>query len=121
MTRPFSAAGLLVEKRFADRFKPRVVSSTLAVAWVAAGRRAAYVTDGRMGDSVHFAAGLALCEAAGCVVTNLDGGPAHTGREGLLVAADRDTHAALLELTAQPAIRVARIHGSSVRSKPSDA
>ncbi|WP_127500796.1 inositol monophosphatase family protein [Actinoplanes solisilvae] len=95
----FRTAGLLVEKRFTDRFKPRVISSTLAVAWVAAGRRAAYITDGRLGDSVHFAAGTALCQAAGCVVTNLDGGPLHAGREGLLIAADEETHAALLQMT----------------------
>lgn len=96
----FRAAALLLDDRFTDRFKPRVISSTLAVAWVAAGRRAAYLTDGQVGDSVHFAAGIALCRAAGCVVTNLDGGPPHTGRQGLLVAADSDTHAALLRLTA---------------------
>ena len=71
---------------------------TLAVAWVAAGRRAAYVTDGRVHDSVHFAAGMALCRAAGCVVTGLDGRPPHTGAGGLVVAADQETHAALLDL-----------------------
>lgn len=42
-------------------------------------RRAAYVTDGHLSDSVHFAAGIALCQAAGCVVTGIDGQPIHTG------------------------------------------
>lgn len=94
----FRAAGLLADAGFAARFRPRVVSTTLAVAWVAAGRRAAYVTDGHLRDSVHFAAGIALCQAAGCVVTGLDGGPPHTGPGGLIAAADPETHSALLKM-----------------------
>ncbi|WP_424211144.1 inositol monophosphatase family protein [Streptomyces sp. BI20] len=92
----FRAARLLDSAGFAARFRPRVISTTLAVPWVAAGRRAAYVTDGHLRDSVHFAAGIAVCEAAGCVVTNLAGGPVHTGAGGLIVAADPATHAGLL-------------------------
>ncbi|MFC3505697.1 inositol monophosphatase family protein [Micromonospora krabiensis] len=94
----FRAVRLLAHDGFVERFRPRVVSTTLAVAWVAAGRRAAYVTDGHLQDSVHFAAGIALCRAAGCVVTGLAGQPPHTGVGGLVVAADRPTHAALLAL-----------------------
>ncbi|MEV6599432.1 inositol monophosphatase family protein [Actinoplanes sp. NPDC051346] len=94
----FRAVDLLADPRFGGSFGPRVVSSTLAVAWVAAGRRAAYVTDGKLRDSVHFAAGIALCQAAGCVVTGLEGQPVHTGVGGLVVAADQETHAALLDL-----------------------
>ncbi|MCX4770832.1 MULTISPECIES: inositol monophosphatase family protein [unclassified Streptomyces] len=94
----FRAVGLLAAAEFAEHFRPRVVSSTLAVAWVAAGRRAAYVTDGRLRDSVHFAAGIALCEAAGCVVTGIHGQPLHTGAGGLVVAADEETHALLLKM-----------------------
>lgn len=94
----FRAVRLLAEDGFIEQFRPRVVSTTLAVAWVAAGRRAAYVTDGDLRDSVHFSAGIALCRAAECVVTGLRGQPLHTGAGGLLVAADRDTHAALLAL-----------------------
>ncbi|MGW0607982.1 inositol monophosphatase family protein [Streptomyces sp. NPDC002640] len=93
----FLAARLLSDPAFTRRFRPRVVSTTLAVAWVAAGRRAAYVTDGDLRDSVHFPAGTALCEAAGCVVTGLDGRAPYTGRNGLIAAADRQTHEALLE------------------------
>lgn len=96
--REFRAVHLLAAPGFAERFRPRVVSTTLAVAWVAAGRRAAYVTDGDLRDSVHFTAGIALCEAAGCVVTDLRGLPPHTGRGGLIAAADRETHEALLEM-----------------------
>ncbi|MFI5934826.1 inositol monophosphatase family protein [Actinoplanes sp. NPDC051494] len=92
----FRAAELLADPRFGAQFRPRVISTTLAVAWVAAGRRAAYVTDGRLEESVHFAAGIALCQAAGCVVTDLQGQPMHTGSGGLVVAADRATHEVLL-------------------------
>ena len=96
----FLAARMLADPGFMTRFRPRVVSTTLAVAWVAAGRRAAYVTDGDLRDSVHFAAGIALCQAAGCVVTDLEGRPVHSGAGGLLAAADPQTHAALLTLIA---------------------
>ncbi|WP_326737812.1 inositol monophosphatase family protein [Streptomyces sp. NBC_01022] len=94
----FRAVHLLAAPGFAERFRPRVVSTTLAVAWVAAGRRAAYVTDGDLRDSVHFAAGIALCEAAGCVVTGIHGQPLHTGAGGLIAAADRETHEALVAM-----------------------
>ncbi|MEU9062254.1 inositol monophosphatase family protein [Streptomyces sp. NPDC048430] len=96
----FRATALLAHPGFAERFRPRVVSTTLALAWVAAGKRAAYVTDG--GDltgSVHFAAGIALCRAAGCVLTGVDGGPiGQAGSRGLLAAADADTHGRLLSM-----------------------
>jgi myo-inositol-1(or 4)-monophosphatase len=94
----FQAARLLADTRFAELFRPRVVSTTLAVAWAAADRRAAYVTDGNLRDSVHLASGMALCEAAGCVVTGIQGQSLHTGVGGLLVAADHETHTALLAL-----------------------
>ncbi|BAJ32990.1 MULTISPECIES: inositol monophosphatase family protein [Kitasatospora] len=94
-------ARLLTDPDFEQEFRPRVVSTTLAVAWVAAGRRAAYLTDGHLADSVHFAAGIALCEAAGCTVTDLRGAPVHTGAGGLIAAADPETHARLLGLLAR--------------------
>jgi myo-inositol-1(or 4)-monophosphatase len=50
-------------------------------------------------DNVHFAAGIAVCRTAGCVVTDLRGGPVGEG-PGLLVAADEVTQAALLPLLA---------------------
>jgi len=102
----FSAARMLADKGFIEQFRPRVVSTTLAVAWVAAGRRAAYVTDGHLRDSVHFAAGIALCQAAGCVVTGIDGQPIHTGTGGLVAAADEPTHAALLTLVGNQLLAV---------------
>ncbi|WP_112737187.1 inositol monophosphatase family protein [Micromonospora noduli] len=95
----FLAARMLADEGFLEQFRPRVVSTSLAVAWVAAGRRAAYVTDRHdLRNSVHFAAGIALCQAAGCVVTGLDGQPLHAGGDGLVAAADERTHAALLTL-----------------------
>ncbi|MGW5128438.1 inositol monophosphatase family protein [Streptomyces sp. NPDC004069] len=95
----FRAVDLLARPEFAERFRPRVVSTTLALAWVAAGRRAAYVTDGgNLSASVHFAAGIALCRTAGCVVTGIDGAPlGQTGR-GLVAAADAETHRALMTM-----------------------
>ncbi|QNP61657.1 inositol monophosphatase family protein [Streptomyces genisteinicus] len=95
----FRGADLLAHPGFATRFRPRVVSTTLAPAWVAAGRRAAYVTDGGdLRDSVHFAAGIALCRAAGCVVTGLDGAPLEQTDGGLVAAADEETHRALMAM-----------------------
>ncbi|MBZ5738683.1 inositol monophosphatase family protein [Nocardioides mangrovi] len=95
----FRPAALLGLPDFRSRYGGRVLSTTLALAWVAAGRRAAYVTDGHFVDNVHFAAGIALCRAAGCVVTDLRGEPLDSpGGSGLVAAADAATHADLLEL-----------------------
>lgn len=101
----FRAVDLLAHPDFVAGFRPRVVSSTLALAWVAAGKRAAYVTDGGdLTESVHFAAGIALCRAAGCVLTGVDGVPVgETGRagrggRGLVVASDAETHGLLLSM-----------------------
>lgn len=89
----FRAVDLLGRSDFVERFRPRVVSTTLALAWVAAGKRAAYVTDGSaLSESVHFAAGIALCRAAGCVVTGIDGSPLSRKSRGLVATADEETH-----------------------------
>ncbi|MEW1630395.1 inositol monophosphatase family protein [Streptomyces sp. NPDC089173] len=94
----FRAVDLLAHSGFAEHFRPRVVSTTLALAWVAAGKRAAYVTDGGdLSGSVHFAAGIALCRAAGCVVTGIDGAPVGEGH-GLVAAADAETHGLLMSM-----------------------
>ncbi|MGX1760251.1 inositol monophosphatase family protein [Streptomyces lydicus] len=95
----FRAVELLAHPGFVERFRPRVVSTTLALAWVAAGKRAAYVTDGGgFSRSVHFAAGIALCRAAGCVVTGVDGAPIGGEGRGLVVAADDETHGLLMSM-----------------------
>lgn len=93
-----TAVRMLATPGFARAFRPRVLSTTLALVWVASGRRAAYVTDGDLLDSVHFAAGIAVCQAAGCVVTALHGQPLHTGPGGLIAAANREVHTQLLAI-----------------------
>ena len=97
---------LVGDPRLRGAFQPRVISSTLGVAWVAAGRRAAYVSDGEFREDLHFAAGIALCEAAGCVMSDFAGNPLHTGR-GLLISADKQTHDRMLALV-QPHLGSAR-------------
>ncbi|WP_055566538.1 inositol monophosphatase family protein [Streptomyces atriruber] len=95
----FRGVDLLAHPGFVARFRPRVVSTTLALVWVAAGRRAAYVTDGGdLSESVHFAAGIALCRAAGCVVTGVDGAPLGRAGRGLVAAADAETHGLLMSM-----------------------
>ncbi|WP_435644429.1 hypothetical protein ACR9VJ_35230 [Streptomyces sp. H49] len=60
--------------------------------------RAAHRPPGHLADSVHLAAGVALCRAAGCTVTGLYGEPLHTGAGGPVAAAGPRRHAAPLEL-----------------------
>lgn len=92
------AMRLATAPTFRERFLVRVLSTTLPVSWVAAGRRAAYITDGDLKDNVHYAAAIAVCKAAGCIVTGIEGQPLHTGVRGLLVAADRETHSTLVSM-----------------------
>ena len=92
------ALRLLGHPRLRRDFSPRVSSTTLALTWLAAGRRAAYVHEGDLRDSVHFAAPTAIAQAAGCVVTGLRGQPLHTAPHGLLAAADTKTHATILRM-----------------------
>ncbi len=89
---------LLGHPTFLRDFQPRVSSTTLAMTWLAAGRRAGYLHEGDVHRNVHFAAPIAIAQAAGCVVTGVRGQPLHTGRLGLLAAADEETHAALLAI-----------------------
>lgn len=95
--RPFVGPQLMADPVFRASFGPRVVSTTLAVAWVAAGRRIAYVSDGLFVENVHYAAGIALCRRAGCVVSDLAGERLEDGR-GLIIAADVETHQRLVAI-----------------------
>jgi myo-inositol-1(or 4)-monophosphatase len=95
----FKAAQLAATDEFLASFRPRVVSSSVALTWVASGQRAAYITDGRIRDSVHFCAGLAICRAAGCTITDLHGDLLGSAANGAIVAADEHTHSMLLGLT----------------------
>lgn len=97
LDRPFLGPQLIGDPAFRAAFGPRIMSTPLALAWVAAGRRAASVSDGHFVDNVHFAAGIALCRTAGCIVTDLHGRPLETGR-GLIAATDEDTHQRLVSL-----------------------
>lgn len=100
LDRPFVGAQLAADPDLRAAFSPRVASTTLALAWVATGQRRGYVTDGRHHDSVHFAASIALCVAAGVTISDFDGAPVHTGT-GVVAGADPETHAALLGLVAR--------------------
>lgn len=94
---PSVSAKLVGDLDFRSQFSPRVISSTLGVVWVAAGRRAAYVSDGTFEDDLHFAAGLAIAAAAGCTITNFRGGPLNSG-DGAVISASPMVHEPLLTL-----------------------
>lgn len=91
-----SAAALFDAPGFAGVFHPRALSTSLALVWVAAGRRAAYVTGVEVSESVHFAAAVAVCRAAGCAVTGVAGQDLRAAPYGLVAAADADTNARLV-------------------------
>jgi myo-inositol-1(or 4)-monophosphatase len=97
---PFTTLAMIGDPAFQADFQARVTSTTLTLAWVAMGRRAAYVSDGDLRENMHFAAGVAICRAAGCVVTDLNGDPLPPDGHGwgLLAAADARIHAALLAI-----------------------
>ncbi len=97
-TESFHTTQLAADPAFWAQFHPRVVASSIALTWVATGQRAAYVTAGDVRDNVHFAAGIALCQGAGCAVTDLRGRPFGESANGLLAAADTATHAKLLDI-----------------------
>lgn len=89
---------LLTSPAFTADFRPVMLATSLAAAWVADGRLAAYIAEDAVHGSVHYAAGIAVATAAGCVVTDLDGAPLGPRSVGLIVAADAATHAALLAI-----------------------
>jgi len=114
LDKEFVGPQLLADRNFRAAFSPRVLSTTLALAWVAAGRRAAYVSDGEFANNVHFAAGIGLCRSAGCIVTALDGGPVNQSR-GLIAAANPETHQRLVGLV-RPHLDAVGGSASSLRS-----
>lgn len=97
----FRAADLVADPQFTSQFRPRVLSSTLPLVWVASGRRASYISDGEMRQNVHHAAGIAICQAAGCKISDLWGRPCGSGETGLIAAADPVTHDAIRKLIAK--------------------
>ena len=96
----FAPLDLMADAEFRSHFQPRVTSTSLSLTWVAMGRRAAYVTDGQLEGNVHFAAAVAVCLAAGCVVSDLRGRPVTPGgpATGMIAAADDPTHGLLLTM-----------------------
>ena len=96
----FDPPALIADAEFRAAFQPRVAATSLALAWVAAGRRAGYLTDAELADNVHFAAGVAVCLAAGCTVSDMRGGPVVPGSagRGLIAAGDQTTHEMLLAM-----------------------
>jgi myo-inositol-1(or 4)-monophosphatase len=96
----FSSTRFLRSSTF-DSFKPRYLGTALPLAWVAAGRRAGMVIASSHDFDIHFAAGIGLCRAAGCVLSDLHGGPARLDSEAIVVAADAATHRLILQGVAE--------------------
>jgi myo-inositol-1(or 4)-monophosphatase len=96
----FDPLALMADAEFRSAFQPRVTATSLALTWVATGRRAAYLTDGQLAGNVHFAAGVTVCLAAGCALSDLHGQPVVPGSvaTGLIAAGDRATHTRLLAM-----------------------
>ncbi|MGH3217855.1 MAG: inositol monophosphatase family protein [Streptosporangiaceae bacterium] len=80
----------------ANRWDLRSLSSTLSLAYLAAGRVSGYALFWT--SPVHAAAGSLLAAEAGAVVTDLHGRPWTIGSGSLLAAADAQLHAQLLKL-----------------------
>jgi len=91
----FSSARFLRSRAF-ETLSPRFIGTSLPLAWVASGRYAGFVVPARKDADVHFTAGIALCRAAGCVLSGLGGQPLRSADEGIVAAADSTTHTLLL-------------------------
>jgi myo-inositol-1(or 4)-monophosphatase len=80
----------------ADRWDLLSLSSTISLAYVAAGRVAAYAVF--YVTAVHTTAGVLLATEAGATVTDIEGRPWTLESDSLLAAADEALHAELLAL-----------------------
>jgi len=83
----------------ANRWDIRVLGSTAAFAYLAAGRIAAELIF-KLPSALHTAAGCLLAEEAGAVITDLDGQPWTVESLAILAAATSALHAELLEMLA---------------------
>jgi myo-inositol-1(or 4)-monophosphatase len=83
----------------AFRWDIRAFSTTLALAYVAAGRVAAYVLFWT--SAVHVAAGSLVASEAGAVVSDVDGRPWTVESDSIVAAAAPELHRDLLELAAR--------------------
>jgi myo-inositol-1(or 4)-monophosphatase len=91
MAAQFAAATVRV-----DRWDLLSLSSTISLAYVAAGRVSAYAVF--YVTAVHTTAGVLLASEAGATVTDIDGRPWTLESDSLLAAADQALHAELLAL-----------------------
>jgi myo-inositol-1(or 4)-monophosphatase len=80
----------------ADRWDVRALGSTLALAYLAAGRISAYVLF--LGHGLHTAAGSLLVSEAGGSVTDIDGEPWTIQSNSIMASADAALHWELLDL-----------------------
>jgi len=83
----------------ADRWELRTLSTTLSLAYVAAGRVAAYVLFGCSPE--HIGAGSLLAAEAGAVLTDVDGEPWTLDSDSLVASADPALHADLVGLLSE--------------------
>lgn len=83
----------------ADRWEVRMLATTAAFAYLAAGKVAANVLF-RLSSPVHSAAGCLLAEEAGALVTDLHGQPWTLETRALLMAATPELHRELRDLLA---------------------
>jgi myo-inositol-1(or 4)-monophosphatase len=97
------AAAFVADAILADRWELRSLSSTVALAYVAVGRVAAYVLFWT--SAIHAAAGSLVASEAGASVTDLDGRPWTVRSDSIVASADPDLHRALqlqLSCSARP-------------------
>lgn len=92
-------ARFMAEVIRADQWEFRSLGTTLGLAYVAAGRIAAYVP--LNGGSLHAAAGALIALESGCTVTDIRGRPWTVASESLIAAATPGLHAELLEIAKQ--------------------
>ena len=86
----------------AFRWDIRALSTTLALAYVAAGRVSAYVLFWT--SAVHSAAGSLLASEAGAIVSDIDGTAWSIDSDSIVASATAELHADLVELIRVPTL-----------------
>jgi myo-inositol-1(or 4)-monophosphatase len=93
-TRRRQAASFVAGVILADRWDLRSLSSTVSLAYLAAGRVSAYVLFWT--SAIHAAAGSLIAKEAGASVSDLEGQPWTVHSDSLVASADPDLQAELL-------------------------
>ena len=93
-TRRAHAAQFVADAIRADRWDFRSLGTTLALAYVAAGRISAYVLFSA--SAIHTAAGSLLVTEAGGALSDIDGQPWSIVSDSVVASADADLHDDLL-------------------------